>query len=91
MKSQGYHTAAIGKWHLGLGMAPKTDWNKPLTPGPLSVGFDYFFGLATHIFNRPQAYVENDMLVDRVPGQIGAVEGKGRNEDRGHRSAARSR
>ena len=68
LKSQGYHTAAVGKWHLGLGMAPKTDWNKPLTPGPLSVGFDYFFGLSTHIFNRPHTYVENDMLVGRISG-----------------------
>ena len=34
-KSQGYRTAAVGKWHLGLGMAPKTDWNQPLTARPL--------------------------------------------------------
>jgi arylsulfatase A-like enzyme len=76
-KSQGYRTAAIGKWHLGLGMAPKTDWNKPLTPGPLSVGFDYFFGLATHITNHPRDFIEGDMLIGRTPGQIVAVEGKG--------------
>jgi arylsulfatase A-like enzyme len=79
-KSQGYHTGAIGKWHLGLGMAPKTDWNQPLTPGPLSVGFDYFFGLATHIFNHPRAYIEGDMLIGRIPGQIVAVEGKGKDQ-----------
>jgi arylsulfatase A-like enzyme len=76
-KSQGYRTACIGKWHLGLGMAPKTDWNQPLTPGPLSVGFDYFFGLATHITNHPRAFIERDMLIGKVPGQIVAVEGKG--------------
>jgi arylsulfatase A-like enzyme len=80
LKSQGYRTAAVGKWHLGLGMAPKTDWNQPLEPGPLSVGFDYFFGLATHIFNHPRAYIERDMLVGRLPGQIVAVEGKGKDQ-----------
>jgi arylsulfatase A-like enzyme len=79
-KRQGYRTAAIGKWHLGLGMAPKTDWNQPLTPGPLSVGFDYFFGVATHIFNHPRTYIERDMLVGRLPGQIVAVEGKGKDQ-----------
>src|SRR6056297_1659561 len=30
-KDQGYRTAAFGKWHLGIGNPPGTDWNKPLT------------------------------------------------------------
>jgi arylsulfatase A-like enzyme len=79
-RSQGYRTAAIGKWHLGLGMAETTDWNKPLTPGPLSVGFDYFFGLAANVGNQPAAYVENDLLVGHIPGQIVAIEGKGKKQ-----------
>src|SRR5688500_14941356 len=33
-KAKGYQTAAIGKWHLGLGSNKKTDWNIPLSPGP---------------------------------------------------------
>ena len=44
LKSVGYRTAAIGKWHLGYG-ASRTDYTKPLDPGPLDIGFDYHFGV----------------------------------------------
>ncbi|HEX3657376.1 MAG TPA: arylsulfatase [Pirellulales bacterium] len=79
-KNQGYRTAAIGKWHLGFGTSAKTDWNQPLTPGPLSVGFDYYFGLATHITNHPRAYIEDDTLISRTAGQLVAVEGRGKDQ-----------
>ena len=39
MKAAGYTTAAIGKWHLGLGKT-KTDYTAKIAPGPLEVGFD---------------------------------------------------
>ena len=44
LKSTGYRTAAIGKWHLGYG-TEKADFTKPLTPGPLDIGFDYHFAV----------------------------------------------
>lgn len=44
LKSQGYRTAAIGKWHLGYGK----EWEHPLSPGPLEAGFDYHFGVPTN-------------------------------------------
>lgn len=39
MKSAGYTSAAIGKWHLGLGK-PKPDYLGKIAPGPLEIGFD---------------------------------------------------
>ena len=62
-KSQGYRTAAIGKWHLGLGSLPKTDWSAPLAPGPLTVGFDYFFGLGANIGNKPGYFLNNERTI----------------------------
>jgi len=58
MKNAGYATALIGKWHLGFGIG-KPDWNGNLSPGPLEVGFDYFFGIPTVSSHPPFFYVEN--------------------------------
>lgn len=45
MKRSGYSTAIVGKWHLGFRTDEKMDWNKELAPGPLELGFDYYFGV----------------------------------------------
>jgi arylsulfatase A len=68
-KDQGYRTAAFGKWHLGIGNPPRTDWNKPLTPGPRAIGFDYFFGIAANAWNGPHTFIENEALLGRIPGE----------------------
>lgn len=62
MKASGYATAAIGKWHLGFGEG-KPDWNGELKPGPLEVGFDYYFGMPTVNSHPPFVYVENHSVV----------------------------
>ena len=69
-KSQGYHTGAFGKWHLGLqtGVA-ETDWNQALQPGPRAVGFDTFYGLGGNPGNGPHAYIEDENIVGRIPGE----------------------
>ncbi|MCC6352288.1 MAG: sulfatase-like hydrolase/transferase [Verrucomicrobiae bacterium] len=77
-RGRGYGTAAVGKWHIGLGAAETTDWNRPLTPGPLSVGFEYFFGLAANVANHPQAFIEGDQLLGRTPNRHITIEGTGK-------------
>lgn len=47
-KENGYHTAMVGKWHLGMdfpGTREDRDWTKPVKDMPLDKGFDYFFGI----------------------------------------------
>ena len=67
LKRKGYATACVGKWHLGFGDKPKPDWNKELTPGPLEVGFDYFFGLPVVNSHPPFVYMENRRIVGLDP------------------------
>ncbi|MCH8830938.1 MAG: arylsulfatase [Planctomycetes bacterium] len=60
MKNCGYRTACVGKWHLGLGSAKKTDYSKPLHPCPNDYGFDYFFGIPASLDMQPYVFIEND-------------------------------
>ena len=48
LKSHGYQTAMVGKWHLGMdfpGERENRDWTKPVQDMPLDKGFDYFWGI----------------------------------------------
>ena len=66
LKSSGYQTAVIGKWHLGLG-SDAPDWNGLLKPGPLEIGFDRCFLLPTTNDRVPQVYVENHRVLNLDP------------------------
>lgn len=66
MKEAGYATACMGKWHLGFG-AKTPDWNGDLKPGPLEVGFDYYYGVPTVNSHPPFVYVENHRVVGLLP------------------------
>lgn len=62
LKEAGYKTACVGKWHLGMGVE-KPDYNKALKPGPLELGFDYFYGIPMVNSGPPYVYVENHHVV----------------------------
>ncbi len=74
-KKHGYTSAAIGKWHLGYGTRPQVEWNQPLRPGPLELGFDYHFAVPSNHGDLTRAFVRNDALIDREPN-VAYVPGK---------------
>jgi arylsulfatase A-like enzyme len=62
-KDAGYATAAIGKWHLGLGeKEDEQDWNGEIKPGPLEIGFDECFIIPATGDRTPCVFVENHRI-----------------------------
>jgi len=66
LQKAGYTTAAIGKWHLGMGTADK-NWNEEIKPGAREIGFDYSNLIAATNDRTPTVYVENGRVVGLDP------------------------
>ena len=73
LQGHGYRTAVFGKWHLGLGEGKKTDYSKPLAPGPLTVGFDRFYGIPASLDMAPYVYVDDTRVVEAATEEIASA------------------
>lgn len=63
LKHNGYATACIGKWHLGMTIQQK-DPGAPIGDGPTTRGFDYYFGISASLDMPPFAFIENDRFTE---------------------------
>jgi len=71
LKSAGYVTGGVGKWHLGMdyarreGAGKEIDYSRPVRFGPTHFGFDEFFGIPASLDMAPYVYIANDRVVER--------------------------
>lgn len=66
LKSAGYRTGVVGKWHLGLGNE-QLDWNGDIKPGPLELGFDTCFLMPATGDRVPCVYVKDHRIIGLDP------------------------
>lgn len=78
MVRAGYSTAAIGKWHLGLGGPEGPEWNGTIKPGPAELGFGKSFLIPATGDRVPCVYVEDGKVRGLDPNDPIRVSYKGR-------------
>jgi len=69
LKPHGYHTAMVGKWHLGF---QEDGYDKPLPGGPVDRGFDSYFGIRASTDIPPYFYIRGNRAVAPPTDQIAA-------------------
>lgn len=66
-KNAGYTTAAVGKWHLGLGAKGAQNWNGVMSPNLNDIGFDYSYIMAATGDRTPCVFMENNRIANLDP------------------------
>ncbi len=75
LKSQGYRTAMVGKWHLGFD--EENGYDQPLPGGPVDCGFDSYFGIRASTDIPPYFYIRDDRAVQPPTERIAANHSEG--------------
>ena len=68
LKSKGYRTHMVGKWHLGF---KENGYDNPLPGGPTDVGFDTYFGIRASTDIPPYFYIRGNLAVMPPTNHIG--------------------
>jgi arylsulfatase A len=61
LRSHGYRTEMVGKWHLGF---DERGYDQPWRGGPVDRGFDEFFGIRASTDIPPYFYIRGDRAVE---------------------------
>ena len=90
LKENDYHTAFIGKWHLGWdwhivshdnwqpgNINTEVDFSKPIRNGPNDLEFSYSYGFSGSLDMPPYVYVENDLATTIPTDTTVCVDDKG--------------
>ena len=67
LKTAGYRTAMVGKWHLGFA---ENGYENPLPGGPADRGFDSYFGIRASTDIPPYFYIRGNKAVSPPTDRI---------------------
>ena len=93
LRDRGYHTAMVGKWHLGFdkknlppaaGKAISFNYDEPITGGPADRGFASFFGMHASLDIQPYFYMRGRKPTMAPKNTVGASDSVGGKEGWNH-------